>query len=123
MARALSNAELSVWRKRISRHGESGLTIAAFCRRESVSVASFHYWKRKLGANDRQAGKVRTRPLASDRPTEAATFVQVPLPQPRGLAWIEIVTADGTQIRLPHQSLGALEVTLAALAGRNGDRC
>ena len=119
MARALSKEELSVWKKRISRHGKSGLPIAEFCRQESVSVASFHYWKRKLGgASQRAARKVD--PVASNgvahRP---ATFVQVPLPERRGMTWIEIVAADGTQVRLPEQNLDALELALAAISGRN----
>jgi hypothetical protein len=38
----------ALWRARVRRHAESGLTIAQFCARESLSVASFHGWKRRL---------------------------------------------------------------------------
>jgi hypothetical protein len=37
-----------VWRRRLERQSISGLSIPAFCTRESVSVASFHYWKRRV---------------------------------------------------------------------------
>jgi hypothetical protein len=41
-----------LWRERIRHHAESGLTIAQFCARESLSVASFHGWKRRLSLVD-----------------------------------------------------------------------
>jgi hypothetical protein len=37
-----------VWRRRLERQSISSLSVAVFCARESVSVASFHYWKRRL---------------------------------------------------------------------------
>ena len=36
------------WRLRLSRQAHSGLSIAAFCRREGVSTPSFYAWKRRL---------------------------------------------------------------------------
>jgi hypothetical protein len=38
----------ALWRERVRRHAESSLTIAQFCARESLSVTSFHAWKRRL---------------------------------------------------------------------------
>ena len=32
----------------IARFSDSGLTVARFCDREGVAVATFHYWQRKL---------------------------------------------------------------------------
>lgn len=40
----------AAWRSRLLRHAQSGRTIAAFCRDESVSTASFHIWRAKLAA-------------------------------------------------------------------------
>jgi len=37
------------WRALLSRFGASGLSVAAFCRGESVSVASFQRWRGRLG--------------------------------------------------------------------------
>ena len=43
------NPELErVWRRRLQQQSISGLSISAFCTRERVSVASFHFWKRRL---------------------------------------------------------------------------
>lgn len=42
----------AVWRSRLLRHAQSGKSIAAFCRDESVSTASFHIWRAKLAAAD-----------------------------------------------------------------------
>ena len=38
----------ALWRERIRRQAQSGLTIARFCAQEQLSVALFHYWKRRL---------------------------------------------------------------------------
>lgn len=42
----------AAWRSRLLRHAQSGKSIAAFCRDESVSKASFHIWRAKLAAAD-----------------------------------------------------------------------
>ena len=36
------------WRGLLQRQGSSGLSIAAFCRREGVSQPSFYAWRRRL---------------------------------------------------------------------------
>jgi putative transposase len=36
------------WRALVERHQQSGLDVAAFCRAESVSAASFYRWRRQL---------------------------------------------------------------------------
>ena len=36
------------WRQQIDRQKTSGLSIAAFCQRHSVAVATFYFWKRRL---------------------------------------------------------------------------
>ena len=38
------------WRALIGRFGASGLGVEAFCRRESISAASFYRWRTELGA-------------------------------------------------------------------------
>lgn len=37
------------WRALLARQAESGLTVKAFCERESVKPASFYQWRAKLG--------------------------------------------------------------------------
>jgi hypothetical protein len=43
----------ALWRDRVRRQVDSGLRIAQFCAQERLSLASFHYWKRRLQLIDR----------------------------------------------------------------------
>ena len=54
-ARKLNQVLWDQWRQQVKRQRESRLSIAEFCRRESISPHSFHAWKRKLC----EAGSVR----------------------------------------------------------------
>ncbi len=49
MSRPSDPKKLAVWRERFERLSRSGLTVARFCTRERVSVASFYHWRKKLG--------------------------------------------------------------------------
>ncbi|WP_445468608.1 IS66 family insertion sequence element accessory protein TnpA [Massilia scottii] len=40
----------AAWRSRLQRHAQSGQSIAAFCRDEAASAASFPIWRAKLAA-------------------------------------------------------------------------
>ncbi|NIA52433.1 hypothetical protein HAV22_02035 [Massilia sp. TW-1] len=62
-----STSKDAVWRSRLQRHAQSGKTIAAFCRDESVSTATFHIWRAKLAA----AG------AHSVTPAQPATFIDL----------------------------------------------
>jgi hypothetical protein len=60
------------WQGLLSRFAASGLSVAAFCRRESVSTASFQRWRKLLDADagrerasDTLAGFVDLGPLAA----------------------------------------------------------
>lgn len=123
-----ANLELrEVWRARLKRQRESGLTVAEFCRREGVSSATLFAWKRKLqgespAASARMSGRrpAQTTSLAARQPALAgsqAAFVQLPLSPTRSSPWIELVLVEGTIIRLPQQNLTALETILRTLRG------
>lgn len=51
----------AAWRSRLLRHAQSGKSIAAFCRDEAVSTASFHIWRSKLAAVDTPAAQATPR--------------------------------------------------------------
>jgi hypothetical protein len=74
MRRASSEATWAKWRRIIGEHRDSGLTIAAFCRRERVPASSFFAWKRRLAEEpDRRAPafvEVTAAPAAPDVPLE-----------------------------------------------------
>jgi hypothetical protein len=140
MARNVNQALWEQWRGRIERQRESGLSIAAFCRREGVSMASFHGWKRKLrqsasaSLSSRHTAPSRPRtnvpqealrrdqetphaPTSSAATTRPANFFQVPILGVQTAPWIEMVLVDGTVIRVPQQNLAALHTVLHVLRG------
>lgn len=53
------------WRAVMKRQGQSGLSIRAFCRRESISEPSFYAWRRELLQRDRESVGVRVSDGAS----------------------------------------------------------
>ena len=48
MGRQSDPRKAAAWERRIARFGISGLTVARFCVREGVSIATFHSRQRKL---------------------------------------------------------------------------
>jgi len=48
MGRGVDRKKLAEWRRRLARQKASGLTVAAFCRRERVSVSLWKYWQRQV---------------------------------------------------------------------------
>jgi hypothetical protein len=63
----------STWRSRLLRHAQSGKTITAFCRDESVSTASFHIWRAKLAAASGHAAQLAKPAAFIDLGTIAST--------------------------------------------------
>jgi len=138
MARPVNQVLWDQWRQRMERQRESGLSIAEFCRRENVSPATFHAWKRKLrhAASVRRgsgeaAGAQRSRnrrdvvtPRGGTRHAVAGRtvptgFLELPVAAARPSPLIEVALADGTVVRLPQQNLAALVTVLRALRGES----
>jgi len=55
MARAKDPQLERLWRRRLARRSTSGLSVAEYCSREGITVASFYYWRRRLAAAPRPA--------------------------------------------------------------------
>jgi hypothetical protein len=77
------------WRQILDRFSRSGLSVAAFCERESIVPTSLHRWREKLGKD--------TKAIAPSR-----EFVDV---LPRGEAFpafwsVEIELPDGKILRV-----------------------
>lgn len=138
MARKLNQALWHQWRQRLERQRTSGLSIAAFCRREGVSQVSSYAWKRKLLASpslrpSREAAMTRRSPTQrgtvtghrgrralatpSDTLKRSTNFLQLPVLGPRSSPWIELTLVDGTIVRVPQQNLAALHTVLRVLRG------
>src|SRR5208337_3230925 len=114
-----------------------------FCRKEGVSPAAFHAWKRKLhgpssagpsspeAARARRSRRRRT-PVSQRRgpersatslalPRRPADFLQLPVRGVRSSPWIELSLVDGTLVRIPQENLAALTTLLRALRGDDSD--
>lgn len=59
------------WREILRRQAESGLSVAAFCRRARVPQSSFYFWRQKLSKASTFA-KVRMAPEQAPLPCTAA---------------------------------------------------
>lgn len=68
-----------VWEERLVRFFASKVTVAEFCRREDVSVASFYYWKRRLRASEVAEASVPLFVPVSVRPA-GNTEIRIELP-------------------------------------------
>ena len=98
MPRSTDSRKLALWRERFSRFSRGELAVGPFCARERVSVASFYYWREKVGkigyASDDggkkagEAGRVRQGRSRTDRrsvfrpvtvvPTAPAVRIELP---------------------------------------------
>ncbi len=125
MGRKRDPKSREAWRKLLEQKQRSGLTVVEFCQREGLSPSAYYAWRRKLhGSPARQmppAAVVEAKDARAHRKGKASesrpsnAFVQVPLPATSATAWIEVVLAEGTVIRLPQQNLAALQTVLRSL--------
>ena len=143
MARKVNQVLWDQWRQRMKSQLASGLSIAAFCRREGVSQAVFHAWKRRLrdatpdGRSSRDAAKPRrsrvqgaagarrrrtqNQSASPVTPTRSADFLQLPVRGVRSSPWIELTLVDGTLVRVPQENLTAFTTLLRVLRGDGFD--
>jgi len=61
MPRSTDSGKLALWRERFKRFSRGQMAVGPFCARERVSVASFYYWREKVGGFGRP-GEDRPRP-------------------------------------------------------------
>lgn len=107
------------WRRIVARQEQSGLTQAAFCRREGLKKNALSWWARELRKRDgdRAPTKVSHRPKA-----KRASFIPVRVIQtaPRnGTSPVEVLTRSGHVVRLqPDFDPATLRKVVAALEGQ-----
>ena len=95
------------WRGLLAGQISSGLSVAAFCRREGVALSTFHWWKRKLSASGRRDALasvdwVEAQPMT---PPSFPGGAAVRLGNASGL-WIEFAACpDGDLLRATLQAL------------------
>jgi hypothetical protein len=93
------------WRRLLAKHGKSGLSVRAFCRREKLSEPSFYAWRGTI--HERDAVEHRQTPRTSPSPGPAFLPVAIRAPAPDGGFVIEL--RGGRVLRLP-ESIAASRV-------------
>ena len=71
MLRVSDPVKVEQWSERLRRFGESGQTVADFCRAECVSQASFYRWKKTLGCP-----RTKIRSVCSDSSGELGSSLE-----------------------------------------------
>ena len=116
MGRVVDSGRVLAWRGRLARYRGSGLTVGRFCSREGVSVASFYYWRQRLGEEkvampDSRRGEFVPVRVLGAASVSASASVSVFLP---GGTRLEIPMAEGQGLA------DTLRAVLEADASRGG---
>jgi len=97
------------WRDQVEQQKRSGLSVAAYCRRERISEASYYYWKRRLAETNE-----KDKPTTESR-EGSGRFVAIDLPQTAGDK-LEVVLRNGRRVVVPERfSANTLRALLAIL--------
>ncbi len=92
-------AKVDFWKGHLGGWRRSGLTQAAYCRQQGLSLASFGYWRRALGKVAAPSALV---PIVVGEVSSPATVIEVQLPNglrvrlPTGMApshWMPMIQA------------------------------
>ena len=107
MGRQSDPRKTAAWERRIARFSDSGLTVARFCVREGVSIATFHYWQRKLrdASVDETAWATPAAPVARFDPVEVVSRQAV-----------TIRFASGAVMEIPEDREDLVKAVVLALA-------
>ncbi len=80
------------WRQILRQYERSGLSAAAFCRRQSLTLSSLRRWQKKLGAES---------PSITPPSDDTREFVEVAMSESPSAFWaIEIEMPDGRVLRM-----------------------
>ena len=111
MSRSTDSGKLALWRERFSRFSRGELAVGPFCAREHVSVASFYYWREKVGEPVEPS---HSQPRA-DRRSVFQPVTVVP-----AVAAVRIELPCGTRIEVGTEDLVVVRTVMNVVA-RSGD--
>jgi len=77
------------WQMVIEAHQESGLSVAAFCKKEGISEAAYYYWRRKLAGG-----------MPKSKEKSSPEFLEVVLPKSNNAMALELVLVSGNTLRI-----------------------
>jgi transposase-like protein len=80
-----TESAIARWRRIIDEQERSGLSVAAYCRREQVAASSLFSWKRRLKREAAAASAFVEVQQAPDRPVDLAVAIELHLREDRRL--------------------------------------
>lgn len=115
MPRSTDSGKLALWRERFERFSRGQMAVGPFCARERVSVASFYYWREKVGEFGR--------PVAGQPQTDRRSVFQ-PVTVVPAAAAVRIELPCGARIEVGTEDLEVVRAVVNAVArsddGRHG---
>jgi hypothetical protein len=115
MSGSTDSGKLALWRERFARFSRGELAVGPFCARERVSVASFYYWREKIG-------KVGC--PSQDRPRANRPGVFQPVTVVPAAPAVRIQLPCGTRIEVGTEDLAVVRTVVDVVArpddGRHG---
>jgi len=115
MSRATDSRKLALWQERFERFSRDEMAVGPFCARERVSVASFYYWREKVGKVGRSS---------QDRPRANRPGVFQPVTVVPAAPAIRIELPCGTRIEVGTADVEVLRTVVGVVArsdnGRDG---
>ena len=103
MARLPNPAVRQRWSRLIQLHHQSNLTVADFCDSQSISIASFYAWRRKMREPLEQDGEF------------LAVQITIPLSHSH---WPRCASPCGTQIEIDSRDTQSLLLVVDRLSSR-----
>jgi hypothetical protein len=107
----------ALWRERVHRQVDSGLSIAQFCARERLAMSSFYLWKRRLSLID----LADRSPTLATRPAFLPVSVRVVDHADDGPLPIEADLPNGVHLRIPTANPRLACRVVRAVAGARTD--
>lgn len=104
MSRNVDTVKLLEWQQRLRKLKNSGLSVAAFCRQEEISEATFYYWSRRVRESGNAIDSVRT---------DASKAVG--LHSIESANHVEVAIGEHVRIRLPGNDRELIGSVLASL--------
>lgn len=121
MARGADSRKAAEWQARFERFRQGGQSVARFCARECVSVASFYQWRKKLQGSPALARAALVDSATTDvrAASVASSFAAVRLVGAASLAaWLP----GGTRLEIPLSDVQALQLVIETLVRADGLR-
>lgn len=126
MGRQRNAAKWELWGRRLREFDRGHVTVAEFCRRVGVSVATFYQWQRKLAsAVDGAAGRSTAVARPATKSGQAPGPIRFLPVEITAASQVEVLLPGGVRLSIPSREHDALRTVVAALLGERGEerRC